>query len=246
MPSLQPKECTMMKTLKYSLATILCSASLLCAGDAPLGQRAGIAHTEKVERQAAIPQQEPLSERRTEQPDRPQQENRESMAMMGIHSSWVHARHTAMGFGYYNDWVQLEDGTKLTIPYSERGTVAWWAEGDLLYILPSSGWWWSSEFRLHNVSTGEIVDVNLSNGIGPIVNGPYSLYISAIDDYQGLIYLQNGSVLSVDPRDLDLLHSWHPGDYIITGTNDDWAAYRSPNILINVATVNYIRVQPIK
>lgn len=235
----------MIKTIQYSLATLLCSATLLCANEAPVGQRAQATRAERVERQAAIPAQEPLSERRVEQPDRSQQGTPEVMAMMGVHSSWIHARHTAMGFGYYNEWVQLEDGTKLTVPYSERGTVAWWSEGDLLYILPGSGWWWSGEFRLHNVSTGEVIDVNLSNGIGPIVNGPYSLYISAIDDYQGVIYLQNGSVLAVDTRDLGIIGTWHPGDYIITGTNDDWVSYRSPNFLINVATLDYVRVRPI-
>lgn len=238
----------MFNTIKYSLTALLCCAAIACGSDnqksAPIGLRSLSNQEQVIERKAQTPQI-PLSEKRTEDPKRADQKKQQAMGMMGIQCYWIQAQHTAMAFGYDSDWIELEDGTVLSIPYSERNIVSWWATGDLIHVLPGSGWWWSSELRLHNATTGEIVDANLSGGLGPIIGGPYSLYISAIDDYQGLVYLQDGSRLAVDSRDINRIRSWQPGDYIITGCNDDWLSCRSPNILVNVATIDYIRVRPL-
>lgn len=169
-------------------------------------------------------------------------EERQSMAQLSFVTDWIHARHTAKYFGAFNDWVEFEDGTTFRIASYDRGTLSYWAEGDLIYILKGAGWFWSYDCRIYNATTGDIVDADLNNG--PIPNGPYSLFIAAIDDFQGIIYLQNGSVLIVDSSDIHKLITWSPYDYVITATNDDWASYRSPNLLINAATKDFIRVSP--
>jgi hypothetical protein len=177
---------------------------------------------------------------------------RETMAhgySQRIVAPWPAAYHQIEAYGIWGDWVELEDGTTFVVASSGRRIVEYWAEGDVVHVLPNHGWFFRlfqpHEFCLYNQTTGETVEVDLTGGRGPLLNGYYSYQISAIDDHHGILYLHDGTTLQVASSDINTMYDWEPYDYIVIGTSDFYNKDRYPYIIINVSTVDYVRVSPV-
>ena len=94
-----------------------------------------------------------------------------------------------------------------------------------------------SAFRLTNQNTGESVAANLY--LGPIYNGPYTHWITAIDYYNNTVFLEDGSMWSMSSFDDGVVNKWFENHTVIIGVNDGWFSSSRPNILINVNNSNY-------
>ena len=91
--------------------------------------------------------------------------------------------------------------------------------------------------------TNETVEVNLS--LGPYLYGQMSQWITDVDDYNGYVYISDGTTFAVHPHDQYLLWNWEPEEHLIIGTNDGRGNYSYPQILVNVASVTNVRVTPV-
>lgn len=159
--------------------------------------------------------------------------------------AWPYATHAVLSVGIYGEMVEIEDGSTFTVASGSRWTVQGWRAGDYVHLLPNHGYLFglihsSYAYCLYNESTGESVEVNLT--LGPYQFAETSWWISAIDDYNGIVWLMDGTVLKVDASDRYLIQQWEPNDHIIMGYNDGWHSGSYPNIILNVATVDHVRV----
>ena len=137
----------------------------------------------------------------------------------------------------FGDSVELHDGSIWTIDRNQIYSIGNWYEGDAIVVSPNSFWYTPFQFCLTNQNTGESVEANLT--YGPIYNGPYTLWIVAIDDYYNRVILCDGSVWDMSVFDSSLIRQWMVNDTVIIGINDGWLSSTRPNILINVNMLNY-------
>ena len=111
---------------------------------------------------------------------------------------------------------------------------------DLVVITPNHGWFSAYDFRLTNQNTGDSILVNLVLGpIAPMYGSIYTHWIIALDYYNNIVYLEDGSLWRMSSFDSHTVNEWIAGDIMIIGVNDGWFSSFSPNILINVAMLNY-------
>jgi len=148
-------------------------------------------------------------------------------------------QHSA-SISFFGDMVELMDGSVWDIAYSDTYKTAGWFLTDLIVITPNHSWFSSYGFRLTNQSTGESVAANLS--LGPIAPNYYSVYthwIVAIDYIYNIVYLEDGTSWHMSAFDDSIVNQWVAGDVVIVGVNDGWLSSSKPNVLINVAMLNY-------
>ena len=150
------------------------------------------------------------------------------------------AYQNPVAFSYVNRTIELTDGSIWEIAPSDILKVASWIPSDFIVITANNSWFSSYDFRLTNQNTKETIQVNLELGpIAPIYGSIYTHWIVAIDYYNNIVYLEDESVWKMSSFDSQIVDQWIVGDVLIIGANDGWLSSFSPNILINVAMINY-------
>lgn len=153
--------------------------------------------------------------------------------------------HTLIGWRSSGDVLSIEDGSTFVVTPSDRWCAACWVPGDIVYLTPNHGYFFglfpsSYDFCFYNPRTRDSVEVSLS--MGPYYFDPsVSHWVTTIDRYNGMIALQDGTLFLVDPSDRSYLSEWATHDHVIVGSNDGRHRDTYPHILINVATVTYLR-----
>lgn len=137
----------------------------------------------------------------------------------------------------FGDTVEFHDGSVWSICFDDRTLTYNWLITDDIVVTPNDEWFSLYAYRLTNQQTGVAVRANLY--LGPIYRGIFSYWIVAIDYINGQVCLQDGSIWSMSPIDLNIIRKWMVGDTVIIGVNNNAFASIRPNILINVNTNNY-------
>lgn len=140
--------------------------------------------------------------------------------------------------------IELADGSIWAVNPSEAYITLGWLwqyNPDVMVITPNHSYYSSYPFRLTNQVTGDSVAVDLD--LGPIVSDPsgnsYARWIVDIDYYWDYVYLDDGSIWSMSSFDSSTIFNWRAGDIVIIGVNDGALSSFNPNILINIATLDY-------
>lgn len=135
--------------------------------------------------------------------------------------------------------LELEDGSHWDV--ADVSILRAWQPGDRIVITPDYSWFSGYDYYLTNKTTNTYVKANLE--IRPFTFGASSSWIVDIDHVGGgHIYLQNGLIWCVSPKDQHLIKHWAVNDPVILGLEDSiWPYY--DHILINVNMDEYIRVK---
>lgn len=150
------------------------------------------------------------------------------------------AYQNPVSISYFGDTVELMDGSIWAIAASDAYKVVNWLPTDAVVITANHNWFSSYSFRLTNQNTGDAAVCNLYLGpIDPMYNSIYTHWITAIDYYYDVVYLEDGSRWDISAFDSKVISNWMPNDVVIIGVNDGWLSYSNPNILINVNMLNY-------
>lgn len=137
------------------------------------------------------------------------------------------------------DKVELNDGSIWSVSSSDTFKTFNWLTSDLVILTPNHEWFSSYMFKMTNQNTGVSIKCNLT--LGPIYNGLYTHWITAINYYTQEIALEDGSIWKVTGFDSSVFSKWLVNDTIIIGVNDGFLSSSKPNILINVNTLTYVR-----
>jgi len=146
------------------------------------------------------------------------------------------AYHNPIGISLFGD-IELEDGSIWKVAPSDSYITLSWLQTDLLIVTPNHSLFTSYSFKITNQNTMQAVVCNLN--LGPLYNGFYTRWISAIDYYHNTVYLNDGSVWSMSAFDSSIVNKWLLNDTVIIGVNDWLFSSSNPNILINVNMLNF-------
>lgn len=136
--------------------------------------------------------------------------------------------------------TELTDGSQWFVNGSEFNAIHDWAVTDPVIITQNHAWISPFAFRLTNQRTGESLGISIYLGpIEPIYGSRLTHWITAIDDYNNIVYLEDGSIWYMSAFDKGTFTQWVPGDIVIIGVNDGWLFAYNPNMLINVATLDF-------
>jgi hypothetical protein len=144
------------------------------------------------------------------------------------------AFHHPFAISLLGDVVELEDGSQWVVASYDRYKTLNWLVSDSVVITPNHAWFSSYDFVLNNQNTGDAIEINLL--MGPIFLGVYSHWIVAIDSMNDQLILEDGSIWTVESL---WWSKWDIGQYVIIGVNDGYKSNTLPNILINIATLDY-------
>ncbi len=139
---------------------------------------------------------------------------------------------------FFNDSIEIQDGSIWSVPFADRYIVSHWFPGDVIVVTPNHNLFSPYRFRMTNQNTYEGIDVDLN--LGPFYMGAYTYQISALNDYTHQIILNDGSLWNISALDASIMAHWHGGDVVIIGVNDGLFSASLPNILINVHTLEYV------
>lgn len=156
-----------------------------------------------------------------------------------FYTSHPGAFHSCYSVGIFGDTIEFEDGSVWTIYPRDAYKTLNWLASDLVVVTPNRSWFSTYNFRLTNQNTGESVESNLT--LGPLYNGPFTHWIVAIDYYNNVVCLEDGTIWNMSGFDDSAIKKWIVNDTVIIGINDGWLSYNKPNILINVNMLNYAR-----
>lgn len=166
------------------------------------------------------------------------------MAPSAYAKSMYYTTHPAVyqnpvSISFFGDSIELMDGSLWTVSSSDAYKATSWYSSDLLVITPNHSWFSFYSFRLTNQSTGESVAANLT--LGPIAPGygRYTHWIVAMDYYYNIVYLEDNSVWDMSSFDSNIVNQWAVGDVVMIGVNDGWLSGSKPNVLINLAMLNF-------
>lgn len=130
--------------------------------------------------------------------------------------------------------VELEDGSIWAIWYEDIYKTSNWLATDLIVISRNKALFSSYDFKITNQNTGASILANLY--MGPFYDSLYRRWVAAIDDYNNLVYLDDGSVWSMSTFDFSIIYEWSVGDTVIIGVSD---SIFNPNFLLNVDLMTY-------
>lgn len=147
------------------------------------------------------------------------------------------AYHSPVGISLFGDSIELEDGSIWSIRSIDTYIVRGWLPTDVIVITPNHSWFSSYNYKITNQNTGEYVSGDMF--LGPVYTSPYTRWIAAIDYYNDIIYLDDGSIWEMSLFDSGIIDEWLIDDPVIIGVNDGWLSSTRPNILINVNMLNY-------
>jgi len=150
------------------------------------------------------------------------------------------ANHWIIDRSPFGDSITIEDGSAWEVSCFDTDRIYYWYNSDPVIITQNRSWFSSCQYRMINKNNGSSVPVDLY--VGPFVGGEYSLQITNIDHYNGLLILSDQSHWKISSRDRYLFPEWTLGDYVILGVNSGWDSF-CPFILINVNMNNFIRAK---
>lgn len=153
---------------------------------------------------------------------------------------YPNSTHWIETLSLFGESVGIEDGSIWQVNCSDRNLVQDWVLSDPVIITQNRSWFSSCKYRILNKNDGSSIPANLA--YGPIIGGEYSLQISNIDHYNGLLILSDNSHWKISSRDRYLFPEWTLGDYILLGVNSGWDS-SCPYILINSNMDNFIRAK---
>ncbi len=137
--------------------------------------------------------------------------------------------------------VQMEDETRwLVADYDVYKTLSWRSE-DYIAIYPNYSYFSKDiyKYRLVNRRNGDVVEAKLTRG--PLVGGPFTKMVMAVDAYNSALFLTDGTQWSVRSGDYSELRKWQVNDFVIIAINDGfWSGYFYPTVLINVTRNEYV------
>lgn len=223
--------CTML------LTTTMLSAKIAETADKqhiPVGDRAEA----KVEKQAhAKAREEMVAKGAKEALPKGYKSTMKSLFASPVYLTHPGALHFPYSISLYGESVELEDGSIWTVCPEHAYVTLGWLPSDILSITPNHTWFSPYDYVITNENTGDWVHVNLY--LGPLYSGPHTHWIIAIDTYNNIVYLEDGSAWHISSFDSRVIYSWAVNDTVIIGTNDGLFSSSRPNILINVNTLNY-------
>jgi hypothetical protein len=145
------------------------------------------------------------------------------------YTSHAGAYHSALAIYDATGTVMLEDESVWTLYWGDVYKVSNWLPTDLIVIKPHTSLFSSYRYELVNQNTGVKVLTNLY--LGPVYGNPYTHWIAAIDYYNNVIYLEDGTIWSMSLFDSGIISEWVPNDTVIIGVTD---GLLNPNFLLNV------------
>jgi hypothetical protein len=136
--------------------------------------------------------------------------------------------------------LDIENGASFTIRDWDVSTVATWMKGSPIRITPNHSWTTSYEYCLTHQVTGSVVQATLTRG--PLELSPYNRRIAQLNKITGELVLDNGEYYAIGDSgtEREMLSKWEPNDIVIIGDNDSWFSFSYKNILINIATDNWV------
>lgn len=191
------------------------------------------------ERPLSLKKQEKIQEKRKAQEEQfsTDEKREEKGVKAAAFTKHAGAFHRPVYVSLFGEKVELEDGSLWSVHPEDYHHTLDWMTGDVILITPNHSWFASYNYVLNNMSTGEIVRVQMT--LGPIYNGIYTHWIIGIDYNRGEVCLEDGSVWDISTFDTSIMNRWLPNDTIIIGTNDGWFSSYNPHILINVNVNSY-------
>lgn len=141
------------------------------------------------------------------------------------------AYHQPIAITPYGEILELEDNSRWVISPADSYKVLNWLMTDLLVITVNHDWFTDYFYRITNQVTGVSVRANLNLFLNPFYHSIYNHRIVAIDDLLQQIWLEDGSLWSIEGSDYS--YRWQLNDTIIIGVNDGWRSSTRPNLLIN-------------
>ncbi len=154
--------------------------------------------------------------------------------------------HTITSFKIDGSQVVIEDSSVWKIAPNQKSTILSWETSNNnlspvnIYITQNTNWFFYSDYKykIVNADTGAFVYANLY--LGPLLDNQDANIVVGIDQYRGIVELNNGTVWKVDSFDLGTFRKWLLKDHIIIGKNSSWFTDKEM-ILINVETNSYVR-----
>ncbi len=152
-----------------------------------------------------------------------------------------HAIHFCVARTQEGDLLEIEDGSQWRVKLSEIYKVQQWISSDPLTIQPNNAWFSNFGYKIINQVTGTSVQVNLS--AGPLYASSYRHWVVDIDDFNGIVWLENGTSWHFSAGDSAVVGRWDINDTVIVGSNRGLSSWSYPCILINVDLNEYIVVK---
>lgn len=146
--------------------------------------------------------------------------------------------HTLSSISVLADSIEIEDGSVWKVSSYDGYKAKQWLTSDPLMITQNARWFSSYNYRIVNQKSGDSIEANLF--LGPIKNGPHTLYIQEIDLARGTIKLTDYTHWEISSRDVSAFKGWALRDPVIIGYNSGWDS-SCEALLINVATNDNIR-----
>lgn len=147
--------------------------------------------------------------------------------------------------------VQLDDYSVWTIePLQSYLTLAWTTVDQIVVRVNPGRWngiyyeYSPYKYILENIDKNVSVEANLSRYLDPIYHGVKNHTIEATDSIGCYIWLNDGSVWSVDWW--DFTSRWKKGHTVIIGVNADYKKATKQNILINASLIEHVRASCIR
>ena len=139
--------------------------------------------------------------------------------------------------GVAGEWLQLVDGSDWKIGKQEKKKVADWQAGDQLFITQADCTLCDEQYRLVNITRG--VMVHAKRHSKPLSHVSTAKTVIAIDTYDDIVYLSDGTCWNVTWLDEAVMTSWHLGDQVIMAVNSGYNRADYPALLINVSADAY-------
>lgn len=154
--------------------------------------------------------------------------------------------HAVKLFINYGEGVVLEDGSEWAVEPAGALEIQTWFSTDVVFIVPNANGYTNPYyyFRLYNQTKDVSVAVQLRLFVIPPYHSVYNHQVCGYDDFQCMIWLEDGSVWSVYPGDYSQM--WALGHTILIGVNNGDLSSTRPYILINADRNKYVRAECIR
>jgi hypothetical protein len=136
--------------------------------------------------------------------------------------------HHLDSYSLCDNTIVLHDGSLWKVNSWDMYKVLNWASNDVLSLSCTESFF-GEKYILTNPVTGQSIHIDLLDG--PVLFGPNSHWVVAIDHSLKRVYLENGSFWDVRFLDQNMLYQWAINDTVIVGDTNGWW---SDSVLINV------------
>lgn len=148
--------------------------------------------------------------------------------------------HTLYAVSAIGDSVEFEDGSVWKIAAEDRYKVSQWGSQEPITVTQNNTWFSKYKYKIVNQTTGSVLQANLY--LGPLKDGLFTLYITAIDTSRGELILNDSTRWSISDLDITSFDEWMIHDAVIIGLNSGWDK-NCQALLINVPLNTYVRAK---